>query len=131
MIARFRPLSRRQHKGFTLIEVVIALAVIAISLAAVINGVGKNVSNAAYLRDKTLAHWVALNKVAEIQLIETELEVSDKSGKSELAERNWEWSVNISNTEIETIKRLVVKVRPEDEEGDLATVTAYVAEATP
>jgi len=107
------------EKGFTLIEVIIALAVISISMAAVINGVGKNVTNADYLRERTLAHWVASNKV---------LDTREKKGESELAGRNWEWSVNISNTDIGVIKRVTVEVRREDEEQVLASVIAYVGQ---
>ena len=54
-------------RGFTLIEVLIALAVLAIALSAVIKGVSANANNAAHLRDRMLAHWVAMNKVTELQ----------------------------------------------------------------
>jgi len=116
------------EKGFTLIEVIIALAVISISMAAVINGVGKNVTNADYLRERTLAHWVASNKIVEIQLSDSVLDTREKKGESELAGRNWEWSVNISNTDIGVIKRVTVEVRREDEEQVLASVIAYVGQ---
>ena len=47
--------------GFTLVEVLVALSVIAIALAAVLKGASEGASSARYLRDKTLAHWVAMN----------------------------------------------------------------------
>jgi len=117
-----------REKGFTLIEVIIALAVIAISMGAVINGVGKNIKNASYLREKTLAHWVASNKVAEIQLSGIALDASEKKGEETLAELRWEWTVKISNTDIEAIKRLTVEVKREDANTALATVIAYVGQ---
>ncbi len=115
-----------REKGFTLIEVIIALAVIAISMAAAINGVGKNINNASYLREKTLAHWVASNKVAEIQLSDVALDASEKKGEETLANLRWEWTVKIDETDIQNIKRLTVEVRREDGNGPSASVVAYV-----
>lgn len=126
---KLKTLSRfSKEKGFTLIEVIIALAVIAISMAAVINGVGKNVSNASSLREKTLAHWVASNKVAEIQLSDVALDASEKKGEATLAELRWQWNVKISDTDIEAIKRLTVEVQRENTDTPLATVIAYVGQ---
>ncbi|MBL4852217.1 MAG: type II secretion system minor pseudopilin GspI [Gammaproteobacteria bacterium] len=119
-----------REKGFTLIEVVIALAVISISMAAVINGVGKNINNASYLREKTLAHWVASNKVAEIQLSDIAIDASEQKGETTLAELRWQWNVKISDTDIGTIKRLTVEVQREESNEPLAIVIAYVGQGS-
>ncbi len=126
MKSHHKKLSWMKVSGFTLIEVVIALAVISISMAAVINGVGKNISNASYLREKTLAQWVASNKITEIQLSDAALDDSDTNGESELAGRSWEWNITVSDTDVEVIKRVVVEVGPEDSEETLASVTAFI-----
>ena len=55
-------------RGFTLLEVLVALAVIAIALASIIKAVGTGAANASYLRDKTFAHWVAANRLAQMQI---------------------------------------------------------------
>ncbi len=57
-----------RHRGFTLLEVLVALAVLAIAMAALIKTGGENTRSAAYLRDKTLAQWVAMNVIAEQRL---------------------------------------------------------------
>ena len=44
--------------GFTLIEVIVALVVIALGMLGVIQAVSQTASNTGYLRDKTIAHWV-------------------------------------------------------------------------
>ena len=67
---RADPLRRatcRQH-GFTLLEVMVALAVIAFALAAAVSAVSGNTRNAAGLQQRTYAHWVAMNKMAELQI---------------------------------------------------------------
>ncbi|HEX2238999.1 MAG TPA: type II secretion system minor pseudopilin GspI, partial [Gammaproteobacteria bacterium] len=55
-------------RGFTLLEVLVALAVIAIALASIIKVVGTGAANAGYLRDKTFAHWVAANRLVQMQI---------------------------------------------------------------
>ena len=52
----------KTNDGFTLLEVLVALAILAISLAVLLKISAQNANNAAYLRDKTFAHWIALNQ---------------------------------------------------------------------
>ena len=55
-------------KAFTLIEVLLALAVIAIALTALLKVTSQDVSYARRLKDKTLSHWVAKQGVSMVQL---------------------------------------------------------------
>ena len=54
--------------GFTLIEVMVALAIIAIALSAVSQSLGLTVSNQTHLESRVLATWVAENTIVEQQL---------------------------------------------------------------
>ena len=51
--------------AFTLIEVIVALVIIALGMLGAITAVSQTASNSAYLREKTLAHWVAMNRLTE------------------------------------------------------------------
>lgn len=116
-----------QQRGFTLIEVLVALAVLAISLAAVINGISANVSNAAHLRDRTLAHWVAMNKVAEVQTGATFPDTGVTKGEALLAERAWYWSMTVAGTSDANVRRFDVEVRTrQDGDQSLARLVAYI-----
>jgi general secretion pathway protein I len=55
----------RRVAGFTLLEVLVALAVLAIAMGAIINAATQSIASTAYLRDQTFASWVALNQVNE------------------------------------------------------------------
>src|SRR6202035_693144 len=55
-------------RGFTLIEVLVALAIVAIGMAAVLGALTSSASTVLYMRDKTLAQWIALNHIAEERL---------------------------------------------------------------
>jgi general secretion pathway protein I len=58
---------KHRQNGFTLLEVLVALAVIAIALAAIIHAAGAMTSNTLYLKQKTYAHWIAMNYMADIR----------------------------------------------------------------
>ncbi len=123
----------RQHssRGFTLLEVMVALAVLAIALAALIKGVSENTANAAYLRDKTFAHWVGMNVVAEQRLAGDWKEQGVQRGNEEMGLHTWYWSAKLSETFDEDVRRLEVEVRGSDERDDvpLATLVAFVPRA--
>ena len=55
-------------RGFTLIEVLVALAIVAIGMAAVLGTLTSSANTVVYLRDKTFANWVALNQIAQLRL---------------------------------------------------------------
>ncbi len=97
--------------GFTLIEVVVALAVISIGLAAVIKTAGVVTKNTAHLNERTIAMWVAQNAMAEFEL-ELESEPNKESqGQEEMAGVEWHWQKEIKATEDPDIKRVEIQVR--------------------
>jgi general secretion pathway protein I len=87
-----------KHKtshGFTLIEILVALSIIAIALGALIKASGSHTQSAGYLKQKTLAHYVAMN---EISLLHAKHEWPDlgKIHKStEMAKHEWFWTREI------------------------------------
>ena len=116
-------------RGFTLIEVLIALAVLAIALSAVIKGVGANANNAAHLRDRMLAHWVAMNKVTELQTDTAFPTPGVTTGTMLMAEHEWTWQVTVSTTPNATIQRLDVEVRSKKEDKQpLDSLIAYAGQ---
>lgn len=84
------PSTARNTAGFTLIEVLVAMAVLAIALGAIIRSVGQTVTNLAYVRDKTFAHWVGMNRLAEIQVLGVQLTGTD-TGSEKLGGQEWFW----------------------------------------
>jgi general secretion pathway protein I len=105
-------------RGFTLLEVLVSLAIVAIAMGALIKGGAANASNAAYLRDKTIAHWVAMNKAAEFQLDPAWPAVATTEGKVEMASREWQWKAKVSATPDADVRRLDVDVRAADGSKD-------------
>jgi general secretion pathway protein I len=101
---------RGYQRGFTLLEVLVAVAIVAIALTAIITETSRDLHNAGLLRDKTLAQWVAMNKVAELQLSDAWPDSGEQHGETEMAQSSWYWSIRISDTDDKNIRRLDIEV---------------------
>ncbi|HYM34466.1 MAG TPA: type II secretion system minor pseudopilin GspI [Steroidobacteraceae bacterium] len=119
---------RIKARGFTLIEVLVALAIVSIGMLVVIQTVSQTANNSSYLRDKTIAHWVAMNQLTLMRLNPTVPTTGTSSDESEMAGQRWRWSAAVTQTAIDSMFRIDVTVRPADSEGDsqLASVTGFV-----
>lgn len=93
MTSNIPGISRRiSHKGFTLIEILIALAVIAISLGAILSTSGTQARQATYLKQKTIAHWVAMNEITKLQVTNTFPVLGNEEGSTKMANHEWFWT---------------------------------------
>ena len=111
--------SPMKNRGFTLIEVMVALMVIAIALPALLGALYRQVDGSAYLREKSIAQWIASNKLTEnrIQLARTgRLFSGTRSGVTEMAQRDWYWWLVSTKTEVEDFYRIEVRVAASEEE---------------
>lgn len=109
--------------GFTLLEVLIALVVLALAMGAVIKAAGDYTGNHAWLRDRTLATWVARDVLVEFQLENGWPDVGESKGTLEMGRREWRWLARVSQTEEQELRRLDVEVYLLDEdEGEPVTV---------
>jgi general secretion pathway protein I len=122
---------RASSRGFTLIEVIVALIIVALGMLGVIQAVGQTASNSGYLRDKTVAHWVAMNRLTEVRLQKSAPAVDKTSDEVEMAGRKWKWTMNVTQTPVETIRRIDISVRPAEagENSSLASVTGFFGTA--
>ncbi len=119
--------ARRSERGFTLLEVLVALAVLAVALSAAVKAAGQNAANATYLRDKTLAQWVAMNKLTELQVAREWPSPGERTGHAEMAGREWRWSTDTQLTEDDRLRRIEVTVRaPSEDSGSIVTVVGFV-----
>lgn len=125
--SRRTPSVTTHNNGFTLLEILVALAILAIALAAIVTEVNLDIRNATYLREKTLAHWVAMNKVTEWHVSGDWPSPGSSHGDMLMAEHEWAWQLTVSTTEDENVRRMDVEVRAdENEEKPTTTVIAYI-----
>jgi general secretion pathway protein I len=100
----------RRVEGFTLIETVVALVVVALGMTAVYMQLGQYASNAIYMQDKTLASWIGSNFVTELSLAMDWPELGESEEEVEYASRTWLVSIAITETEVENLRRADVSV---------------------
>ena len=94
-------LNHKQHScGFTLIEVLIALVILAIAFLAVIKVTQDSIVNTAHIRNNLIAHWVAMNVISKIQvgLLAKPKDAQGQSGQQQYLNQQWQWKVMIDGT---------------------------------
>ncbi len=122
MKKRYRPSQGKTNRGFTLVEVMVALALVAIALPALLINAMQQLDGTAYVRDKSIAQWVALNKMTELRLINRhsgKIPKTKQSGRENMAGRDWYWSVRSKRFEQEELPDMYgieVTVRNEDDD---------------
>lgn len=100
-----------KQTGFTLIEVLLALAVIAIALTALIKATSQTVVNTARIKDKSISHWVAMQGIAAIQL--DALPVSPNKKITQVTTflgQRWYWQAMLTNTLIPHVMQITITV---------------------
>jgi general secretion pathway protein I len=92
--------------GFTLLEVMIALLVVAIALSAVIKSNAEGTRQLTMLRDKTFAHWAAMNLINELRLETAFPDLGSQSGETRLAEQVFYWQRTTEKTPDTKLRRV-------------------------
>ena len=111
-------LQRHSQTGFTLLEVLVAMVILAVSLLAAIKVATEVTSSAIYLQDKTIAQWVGMNKMAELRLSKGVPVNGRVDGTEEMAGREWSWRIVFKKTPYPALKDIEVEVRPATDSKD-------------
>lgn len=114
--------------GFTLLEVLIALTIISLALGALISTSGSQANSAGYLKQKSIAHWVAMNEITQLQIEQAFPGKGDTKGSSEMAGNEWYWTRTVKETEDENSRQVEFKIYlDEDRESSLSRLIGYLS----
>lgn len=100
----------RPGRGFTLVEVLVALVIVAFAAGALMSTLTSSADNLVHLRDKSMAEWIALNQVTELRLARTRPAAGESGGSVEYAGRNWRWQRRVSELSVGDILQIEVAV---------------------
>jgi general secretion pathway protein I len=117
-----------RNAGFTLVEVMVALVIAGLSLAAVAASVSQMVDAGSAMRERTYASWIAQNKIAELRLANVVPEVSSTTGEIEYAAQDWAWRSTISETGVENLYRVDVEISYAGSDQVIRSVTGFIGE---
>lgn len=118
-----------RSRGFTLIEVLVALAILTVALTAALRASSAATDTASAFRERLLAGWVAENRLAEYS-VGVLPELGERSGTAKLGGLTFTWSERVSATNNPLFRRVDVRVfTPEAPDHALAQRVAYATSA--
>ncbi|HVF17830.1 MAG TPA: type II secretion system minor pseudopilin GspI [Steroidobacteraceae bacterium] len=120
-----------RNAGFTLLEVLAALVIISLGMLGVIEAISQTASNSTRMRDRALAHWVAMNRLTEVRLQTRAPKIDKTSDEVEMAGRKWRWTMEVTETPVQSLRRIDIRVAEADadEDSSLTNVTGFYGTA--
>lgn len=119
---------KQNNSGFTLIEVLIALAIVSISLGALISISSQDISRAERMQKNMIANWVAQNQITEHRLSNKKIKVGSTKGSILFAKYDWEWELSVSKTSADNLYRMDINVSELNKNIVSRNLTGFVFE---
>jgi general secretion pathway protein I len=117
---------RKKQLGFLLVEVLIALAILAIPLAAITRAVSQAIDTTVALRDRSIAMWVAQDRLTMHRIERDWPALKTTTGTSEMAGRSWRWQEKIISTPVVQLRRVEIEIRDENGPDVLAKLVGFL-----
>jgi general secretion pathway protein I len=118
---------RTRGRGFTLLEVLVAIVVVATGLLAVSSAAGNSSRRAVQLRDDTFAQWVGLNELTMLRVAQSWPSDDSLNGDADMAGEKWHWKAKLTKTADPGLLRVDIDVTaPEKPDDPVVTVTGFM-----
>jgi len=113
-------ISRSSHRyavstGFTLVEVLVALSIVVISFVALYSGLLQMVSAMTLMQEKTIATWIAYDRITELRIVDNYPDVGESDGEVEMGGINWRYKTEIRATDSDNIRQVIVRIAPQSD----------------
>lgn len=114
-------------RGFTLVEVLVALVIVAFGMGALMATLTSAADSVGHLRDKSFAEWIALNRISELRLRASPPSEGKTNGIIEYAGARWRWSQEVEKASLGNMYRIDVSVARADGNADKAQAQLALA----
>jgi len=101
---------RSPELGFTLLEAMVALVIVALGMMGVYEQLNRYVVGAQVVEEKTLASWIATNLITELSVAQTWPDLGKQDKDVDFAARKWRCHIVISATDVTNLHRVDVSV---------------------
>ncbi len=126
--------ARNKLAGFTLLEAMIALVIVALAMMAVNTQLNGYVVSTAFIEQKTLASWIAANILTDLSVAPQWPALGETEGEVEFAQRQWIWRAEVSETPVENLRRVdvtVFRVLADSPELQIHTLSGFLEPPPP
>lgn len=121
-------LAKRQN-GLTLIEVMVAMAILATAAAAILKTIAAEQNRFSNRKMQVIAEWVAQNKMNETLMFEKFPNTGTTRGSVENGDIEWHWVQTVKNTSDKNLRRIEVEVKDDpDSEFTYALLTGFAGQ---
>ena len=127
----FRRPSVHKKRGFTLLEVLVALAIASFALVALWKVLGQGIFITGELPDRVLAGWVAHNHIVMRQATGHWPDTGIYEGHEEMAGITWYWKEEVETTSEPQLRRITIKVGEDVESRSLVTLEGFIRQFRP
>ncbi|NDW21286.1 type II secretion system minor pseudopilin GspI [Alteromonas hispanica] len=122
---------RRKQQGLTLLEVMVALLIFALTGTAILKAAGDHLSSVGQIESVTFANWVASNRLNQLQLETTWPPKNNLKGSMEMADRTWFWQQKVTKTNDADLRSVTISVgEDQNYASSVTSVTTFVAKPT-
>lgn len=121
----------RKQQGLTLLEVMVALLIFALTGTAILKAAGDHLSSVGQIESVTFANWVASNRLNQLQLETTWPPKNNLKGSMEMADRTWFWQQKVTKTNDADLRSVTISVgEDQNYASSVTSVTTFVAKPT-
>ncbi len=116
-----------RRSGFTLVEILVAMTILAVGATALMSASGASAFRSNYLREREFARWLASNRMTELQVLPSWPDAGTTNTETEMAKQRWFIRTRTRKVSDPDLRRIDIQVRLDrDADNHIYAVTGFV-----